>query len=249
MISGQTFANCCDMIIDPRYGTQGIDQSKLHSAKTIFINGDIFEQIIPFIITCKQVPSLVLHNSDRFFDRIKLEAVKPYIEKIYAINCDFGHPKIVNIPLGVSDKSDIWKKEGTPEKTILCYVNFGLYENTNELKFANVKYARDACKNYFSKTGFATLKNNLTMDEFMKDMSLSRFIICPPGFGIDTHRFYEAVWMGATPIVLSSSLDDMYRKFGALIVDNWEDVTEQLLKEFKKGKIDRSIFQSQKWIR
>ena len=240
MISGQTFAKCCDTIIDPRYGGLHGD---LHTAKTIFINGDIFEQVIHLIATCKQKPSLVIHNTDRFFDRIKLEAVKPYVKKVHAINCDITHPSIEHIPLGVSDKCEIWKREGKNEKDILCYVNFGLYEHTNEIQFMNVKYARKACRDWFSTTSFATLKNNLSMDEFMNDLSTSKFVVCPPGFGIDTHRFYEAVWMGAIPIVLSSALDDMYKKFGALIVDKWEDVTEQLLKDFSKIEIDRSIFQ------
>ena len=113
----------------------------------------------------------------------------------------------------------------------------------------SVKYARDACKKYFSKTDFTTLKNNLMMDEFIKDLAQSKFVVCPPGFGIDTHRFYEAVCMGATPIVLSSALDNMYKKFGALIVDKWEDVTLELLKTTQRTTDDyRKWFQARSWI-
>ena len=94
MISGQTFANCCDAVLDPRYPQRGNPST----GQFIFINGDIFEQVIPFIVQCDHRPSLIVHNTDRFFDRIKLEAVKPYVNKVYVINCDFVHPKIVHIP-------------------------------------------------------------------------------------------------------------------------------------------------------
>ena len=91
-------------------------EHKLATSKFIFINGDIVEQVLSYIIQCQQKPSLVLHNSDRFFDRIRLEAVKPYVDKIYTINCDFVHPKIVHIPLGVSDQSVIYGNKRVKRK-------------------------------------------------------------------------------------------------------------------------------------
>ena len=241
MISGQTFANCCDTVLDPRYPQRG----NISTGKRIFINGDVFEQVLPHI---DHRCSLAIHNSDRFFDRIKLEAVATKVDKVYAINCDFTHPKVVNIPLGISDKCDVWKKEGDPNKTIKCYVNFGMYEDTQELKFIPVKYARKACMNYFSKTDFAALKNKLSMDEFTNDLARSKFVVCPMGFGIDTHRFYEAAWLGAVPIVLSSALNDMYAKFGALIVEKWEDVNEELLDGFVPHPINRDVFKTSYWF-
>ena len=148
----------------------------------------------------------------------------------------------------MSDQSEIWKYEGVTEKPILCYVNFGLYADTNELKFMNVKYTRDACLKYFESVDFVTVRRDLNAREFMDDLSTSKFVVCPPGFGIDTHRFYEAVWMGAIPIVLSSALDDMYKKFGALIVDKWEDVTYDLLQNTTIKPCDRKLLQSKVWL-
>jgi len=61
------------------------------------------------------------------------------------------------------------------------------------------------------------------------------FCLCPEGYGIDTHRVWEAIIIGAIPVLKSSSLDNMYNKFPVIIVKNWKDVTKsKLLNEYNK---------------
>ena len=62
------------------------------------------------------------------------------------------------------------------------------------------------------------------------------------GFGIDTHRFYEAVLLGCTPIVTSPGLDSLYQKYNALIVDSWSDVTEELLLNHEHKAVPKYLF-------
>ncbi len=72
-------------------------------------------------------------------------------------------------------------------------------------------------------------------------------VICPrynPSIQIPsvTHRFFESVWLGCTPIVVSTGLDTLYRKYNALIVDSWEDVTEELLLNHEHKAIPEHLF-------
>lgn len=60
-------------------------------------------------------------------------------------------------------------------------------------------------------------------------MSNSKFVLCPRGKGIDTHRFYETVLMGAIPIVETSSLDLIYNKSTSLILPNIDSLNETML--------------------
>jgi len=69
------------------------------------------------------------------------------------------------------------------------------------------------------------------------------------GFGIDTHRFYESVWLGCTPIVISSGLDDLYKKFGALIVDSWDEVTEEVLASHEKVEVPDELFKVTEYLK
>jgi hypothetical protein len=59
-------------------------------------------------------------------------------------------------------------------------------------------------------------------------------VISPRGNGLDTHRLWEALYLGSLPIVKTSSLDLLYQNLPVLIVQEWEQVTEELLR--KKAK-------------
>jgi hypothetical protein len=85
------------------------------------------------------------------------------------------------------------------------------------------------CIQHFENKPFVTVESNISQDDFMKRLNRSRFVVCPMGYGIDTFRFYEASYLGCTPIVISSGLDPLYRKYGALIVDSWDEITEERL--------------------
>lgn len=64
-------------------------------------------------------------------------------------------------------------------------------------------------------------------------MSQYRFVACPRGVGMDTHRTWETLYLGSVPILLRSSLtvagSDMFGGLDVLVVDRWEDVTIQRL--------------------
>jgi hypothetical protein len=50
------------------------------------------------------------------------------------------------------------------------------------------------------------------------------FIATPASHGQDTHRFWEALYLGAIPIVLTGPLDGMYKSFPCVIVQSWTEV-------------------------
>jgi hypothetical protein len=76
-----------------------------------------------------------------------------------------------------------------------------------------------------------TIRSNLTNEEYRTDLSRSEFVLCPEGTGADTHRFYESVYLKSIPIVLrtNSVFDRLYAAFPCLVVNEWSDITEELL--------------------
>jgi hypothetical protein len=69
----------------------------------IFLNFDLFDYFVDIISTIqKKLPkfNLVSHNSDRTFSTVHYNLIKPYIHKIYCINCDIqDNPDIIKIPI------------------------------------------------------------------------------------------------------------------------------------------------------
>ena len=59
-----------------------------------------------------------------------------------------------------------------------------------------------------------------------------KFVLSPKGAGVDCHRTWEALSMGCIPIVLSSTIDELYKDLPVLILKSWDEINEQLLHDF-----------------
>lgn len=59
----------------------------------------------------------------------------------------------------------------------------------------------------------------------------SQYVLAPRGTGVDTHRFYEAIYLRSVPIVVrtNSAFDRLYTVFPCLLVAERTDVTAELL--------------------
>jgi hypothetical protein len=78
------------------------------------------------------------------------------------------------------------------------------------------------------------------------------FVLSPCGMGIDCHRTWEALALGCIPIVKSSLIDSIYDGLPVLIVDNWSDITFQLLNntiiEFKYKVFSMKKLSLEHWM-
>jgi|EP00966_Prymnesium_polylepis_P178804 hypothetical protein len=55
------------------------------------------------------------------------------------------------------------------------------------------------------------------------------FVASPASRGQDTYRFWEAITLGAIPIVLAGPLDSLYTHLPCVIVDSWANITAEKL--------------------
>jgi len=251
LVSAPNFMRECDIVLDPSFGP--VDFSQDFSNKKVFLNTDYFEQVLPKLLQSSNL-TLVVHHSDRFFDRIMFEAVRPCCKRIFARNCDWTHPLVTQIPIGFVDAppnpgpfmtktrldESLFKeiRDSDVSKDVNMYVNVNLHGS--EPKFASVRAVRQKCLEAFP--GADTERRPLP--EFLKMLRRSKYVACPMGFGIDTHRFFEAAYMKARPVVISSGLDPLYRKFGAVILDAWTDP----LPEWTEPEVPEEFFQTSFWM-
>jgi hypothetical protein len=73
------------------------------------------------------------------------------------------------------------------------------------------------------------LQGNPHLVSYYKKMATHKFVVAPRGNGWDTHRLWEALYLGCVPIVESSVLDPLYSKLPILIVKRWADLDEAAL--------------------
>lgn len=216
MISGKSFSERCKWVVDSRYP----ERHRFHymtaaNGDWVFVNGDYlhdFTRHFPYLVTKKY--TIVVHNSDRPFGETELRLLLPIANRIYAINTTVQHPILTTIPLGFVDRQLPFLHDFKPvsvERDIEIYMNFTPGTNVGK---------RRECMDSFKN---ARVRSGLTVPEYYNDLCRSKFVLCPEGTGIDTHRVYESLLCGATPVVLRNSLSSLYEKLPVCIVDKWTD--------------------------
>ena len=208
-------AESCEAVYCPRYpdlpkytGTQ----------KAVFVNGDYLEDFVKLIQS--DIELCIIHNSDKTFGNFEASLIAPFADVIHSINADaFDNYDITQIPLGVSDfqyeyLQTYQKKE--VERDILIYSNFTITTNSNERMECHTSNIKNVTRSMFK-----------SQEEYYNDLCRSKYVLCPEGTGMDTHRIYESLYCGATPVVKRNPLAPMYEAIGGiLIVDEWEELNE-----------------------
>lgn len=236
-LSGAAFKELCDYNIDNRYPLIPYDNS--------IKGGKVFMKVndIPaFLASPPSVPvTVVISNSDETFNDALMESLQPYVKYVYAINCSAKGAK--QIPIGFRDDAYTPHKDltdilgGHGEKEILCLVNFLVETNGGERQRALDRFSSESWAtidesylNYgLSKATIFTIPETVQKRlDYYKTLKRTKFVVCPPGRGVDTHRVYETLFFGGIPIIKTSFLDPMYEKLGGCwIVQEWTDVTEE----------------------
>jgi len=225
MISGREFANTSRWIFDTRYSDKAMSMVNSASGDRIFINGDLLDVFLQRknsnLFSKAKKFNYIIHNSDLAFDEARLYTLLPHANHIYAMNTTVRHPQLTTIPIGFADRILDFVRKFKPknvDRDIEIYLNVTA-GSTNEHRYR----IRKACAEAFLNDPRVVAKTNRTTEEYFDDLSRSKFVLCPQGTGIDTHRVYEALLCGATPVVLRSTLDHLYEKLPVCIVDSWTD--------------------------
>ena len=236
MISGLEFYKKCDWNLCRRYPIK-FDKS-IKEGDFIFINLDDFFQFSQLVKSQKiNKFNLITHNSDLSFDNRMLNDIKMYIDKIYAINCIVSDSKVVKIPLGFSDRliPIISSMEIIDDrnKQYLLYMNFNIHSGRIS--------ERVECRNYFSKFNWVHFEDLVPEKQYYQNLMLSKYSTCPIGAGLDTHRFYESIYLNTIPIVKRNEISDLHSKFPCIVVNSWSEITEDFLIRNYETNIEKLI--------
>ncbi|MEI6417316.1 MAG: hypothetical protein WCO92_06315, partial [Verrucomicrobiota bacterium] len=67
-------------------------------------------------------------------------------------------------------------------------------------------------------------------ENYLTQLLSHRFVLAPPGNGVDTHRLWESLIAGAYPIALRSSALEPFEALPILFVNDYSEVTYDFLK-------------------
>jgi hypothetical protein len=249
MFQNQDFKKYCDYIIDGAYGVNEV-HIRNSDARRVYLNGEGLNWELELQHLINQPDKFELfYFADRPFSHIMFSAIRPKVTHVYATNCEVIHPMVTQLPNMVYDVSCMPEIKEC-ERDIMCYMNFGMLQDATGMADITSRHIRRHCHNSFKGCAWVMYEGNIDRKLLYTRYRQSHFCLCPQGRGVDTTKIYEAAWYGCRPVVTSSPLDALYRKFGAVIVDDWSDVTEEFLKEKMAENIivDRSVFTPEHYL-
>ncbi|MEI6242402.1 MAG: hypothetical protein WCP39_03240 [Chlamydiota bacterium] len=246
-ISGDSFRDYANFVLDETGKT--FDPSMVKEGSTIFVKTDLLPRFFSeFHPKISAHYILITHNSDHpipgpFASYLADEKIIAWFGQNLE---NFSNPKIHPIPIGFANKC--WphgnpkliqkaQKQNAYERTIFMYMNFS----------PSTHPQRKDVHKQFKNAPFCKIEKPKDFYPYLLDLKKTKFVLSPRGNGLDCHRTWEALLMGAYPIVQTSSLDSMYTDLPVVIIKDWKEVTEEFLvqkeKEFstQKFQIEKAL--------
>lgn len=246
-IQGEKFIGLADWVYSPP-NTTGIDDynqqkntfelSKLKDGDKIYTHTMYVRSLLAVLRSFEGICDIISHNGDVNID-LSFKVPK-CVRNWFTQNVDVIDEKIIPLPIGLENSrwfQGLHKREKMIAKVRepknyknLVYVNHNVATNpAKRLKPYEVLYGKP----------WATLErraNGDRFDEYLNDIYNHKFVVCPEGNGIDTHRVWETLYMGSIPIVKDCiTAELLYSYYPVVIVKDWDEITEEYLnKKFQE---------------
>jgi hypothetical protein len=237
MISGKDFIEISNIIFCPtqrnlycRYNVSIINDINTIDKPILYTHTDFIPDLFNILEKVDKKVILISHNSDHNTPNIHIPEC---IFKWYSQNVSMEDTRLESIPIGI--ENDVWfphigkrnkmvnKLKELKNHRSLLYINHNVNTNPSERKDP---YDLFKDKNW---TILKNYKNGDRFDEYIDDIYNSKFVLCPNGNGIDTHRLWETLYLKTIPVVKKSINSSFYKELPICFVDNWNDINEIFL--------------------
>lgn len=266
-ISGYTYRTFADhAICDPGDTThmqkvcKGIDPRKVQTGDILYVSGvkakEFFVKIAPAI----EVPFFVVTAQwDPGPDHSFLPLLSENLIRWYTINAHLEHEKIVPIPLGLQNRH--WRRDGNVQsepdtytfrndvhKVRAVFASFSIANNPQE-RMECERRAHRAFDDNLHIRRFAPhdRENDVFVNVYFDTVAEHKFVLCPWGAGIDTHRLWESMYLGCIPITRRHPVYRDFEDYPIIMVDRWEQLDSLNLMDLwddlsAKLKCERRIY-------
>lgn len=243
-ISGDSFREIADHIYDDT--THKFHMERVKKGDTIFVSTRELPLFFSVVHPQLKEPYILLtHNG--------IENVpgpfKSYLEddQLFAWfgkNVTIKHPKMYPLPIGLANM--FWRHGNVDQLRRVMGKKF----QKNHLVYLNLWKVtcpgeRDLIYKKFEKAPETFVGAKKSYGEFLTDLASSSFVFSPRGTSLDCHRTWEAMLLGCVPIVKRSAIDQVYDDLPVLLIDDWDQVTLEMLKE-EAGRFVNRRFKTEK---
>ena len=223
-LSGDGFAELCDLRLEDEIQISHTD-IKEFEGRHIFCRSDLVPLLLKKMKGQVRGKLLIAGNSDFDFEDMP-KGLLDCFESAILQNSMVSNDKVIfTLPIGVENLS--YGMNGLPRNLVstanwnarLPKVLVGPFSPTHDVRRNLLEVSRHSrdCDVIDELRGGPALYAELVIRY--------RFVACPRGNGIDTHRFWESLYRGAVPVVKKSLWSTSLKTYGLpfLEVDEWSE--------------------------
>lgn len=222
-------------------------RQQIRRAEVLFLKTDLIQLVIPLIHgLLRHDVVFITHNSDYGIGSAARSSgpaqnaatfnmfpylTSPKVAAWFGVNCQANHPKLHPIPLGIANSQyehgslDTLSRVSrlTIARTNICYAAFSCHTNVSERTSAKVSLEQ----NGIPVIDTSIKSSQMPYEVFLTHIRQSKTVACPTGNGTDCHRAWEALYLGAVPIVPAHAIWHHFSSLGVplLIVDDYSVVS------------------------
>jgi hypothetical protein len=223
-LSGDLFADSADIqMYPPQLRNFQPSKKKVAEARVIFCPSDDLERFLEEYSGSINARILILGNGDRDFEYLDESQLPSSVKKVFAQNLHNEGERSSLLPIGIENL-----RLGT--NGLKKYFKHEYVDETKQNKilvgpFSMTHPDRDFYKTeaFESSSRVTVLRGRISPQEFAVISSKYRFVAAPRGNGVDTHRFWEALYRGSYPIVNRNSWSSLVKNLNIPLIeiDSW----------------------------
>ena len=180
--------------------------------------------------------TLIVRDGDIPFSDELADRFLPLFKRIFCQNKTTTRQNVFTIPIGMEstdyikeyDKFNVIQTARQNYNRCPKFLLYGNFSVATSIRKRFDCYCSFKEKPYFFNkiTQILPHPTKLQYDHYLSfcnDILDSLFVLCPEGNGIDTHRFWETIYLGRVPVVLHNSVVDSFSDLPILVLDNWNE--------------------------
>lgn len=233
IISGDTFKKLCDYVVEGL-----VDNDFEYFSQFQNLSGRLFVQAEPdsnasklLIEACAaglRFPELelIIHNGDQVPGEPGMQLLNKSFKSVFSVNWLGGSEIAKPLPIGLENAA---KLRNGVQKDFIREINRGLkplYQRDIELLvcfsiWTNSAIRTEALNWARTLSGATIIDKPITPRAYRKLVLRSKYVLSPPGNGADCHRTWEALYLGAVPVVLDEYWPFSDYDIPVLSLRNW----------------------------
>lgn len=240
-LSGYTYRSMANQAIcdvsDTEYMrnvSHGIIPENVIDGEILYVTGNQAKRFFAEVASSINVNfSVITAQWDFGPDQSFIHLIPEKLTEWWTINCHVDHPKIKAIPLGLQNLHWRWdgnvqssphtyKKFRVQDKTKFMIASFSIDNNSSErTKCVEVAKAVGSEFRMFQRRD--RQNENYVLDYF-NQVSQYKFVLCPWGVGVDTHRLWESLYLGSIPITRYHKVYEAFRDYPIIFLSEWSEL-------------------------